>query len=198
MAVIELQYTARTRNTMTEDILINVTPFETRVALVEQGAVQELHIERSIQRGHVGNIYLGKVVRVLPGMQSAFVDIGLERAAFIHVADLRQNRSERSQGLPVTPIEKLLFEGQFLMVQVIKDPLGTKGARLSTHISIAGRMLVYLPFEPHIGISQRIDSESERIQLRERVARLMTDDESGGFIVRTQAEGATDEELAAD
>src|SRR5690554_759122 len=131
-------------------------------------------------------------------MQSAFVDIGLDRAAFIHVADLRQNRSERSQGLTVTPIEKLLFEGQFLMVQVIKDPLGTKGARLSTHISIAGRMLVYLPFEPHIGISQRIDSESERIQLRERVARLMTDDESGGFIVRTQAEGATDEELAAD
>ncbi len=186
------------KSPMTEDILINVTPFETRVALVEQGAVQELHIERSIQRGHVGNIYLGKVVRVLPGMQSAFVDIGLERAAFIHVADLRQNRSERSQGLPVTPIEKLLFEGQFLMVQVIKDPLGTKGARLSTHISIAGRMLVYLPFEPHIGISQRIDSESERIQLRERVARLMTDDESGGFIVRTQAEGATDEELAAD
>src|SRR5690554_2873654 len=99
MAVIKLQYTARTRNTMTEDILINVTPFETRVALVEQGAVQELHIERSIQRGHVGNLYLGKVVRVLPGMQSAFVDIGLERAAFIHVADLRQNRSERSKGI---------------------------------------------------------------------------------------------------
>lgn len=183
---------------MTEDILINVTPFETRVALVEQGAVQELHIERSIQRGHVGNLYLGKIVRVLPGMQSAFVDIGLERAAFIHVADLRQNRSERSQGLPITPIEKLLFEGQPIMVQVIKDPLGSKGARLSTQISIAGRMLVYLPFDPHIGISQRIDSEVERNQLRERVGRLMTEDETGGFIVRTQAEGATDEELAAD
>lgn len=183
---------------MTEDILINVTPFETRVALVEQGAVQELHIERSIQRGHVGNLYLGKVVRVLPGMQSAFVDIGLERAAFIHVADLRQNRSERSKGVPATPIEKLLFEGQSIMVQVIKDPLGTKGARLSTQISIAGRMLVFLPHEPHVGISQRIDSEAERNRLRERVTQLMDEGPSGGFIVRTQAEGATDEELEAD
>lgn len=183
---------------MTEDILINVTPFETRVALVEQGAVQELHIERSIQRGHVGNLYLGKIVRVLPGMQSAFVDIGLDRAAFIHVADLRQNRSERSKGLPITPIEKLLFEGQPIMVQVIKDPLGTKGARLSTQISIAGRMLVYLPFDPHVGISQRIDSEADRHTLRERVMRFMTEDETGGFIVRTQAEGASDDELQAD
>ena len=183
---------------MTEDILINVTPFETRVALVEHGAVQELHIERSIQRGHVGNLYLGKVVRVLPGMQSAFVDIGLERAAFIHVADLRQNRSERSKGLPATPIEKLLFEGQSIMVQVIKDPLGTKGARLSTQISIAGRMLVYLPFEPHVGVSQKIDSEADRHRLRERMMKFMTEKDTGGFIVRTQAEGATDEELEAD
>jgi len=183
---------------MTEDILINVTPFETRVALIEQGAVQELHIERSIQRGHVGNICLGKIVRVLPGMQSAFVDVGLERAAFIHVADLRQNRSERNNGGVVTPIEKLLFEGQSLMVQVIKDPLGTKGARLSTQISIAGRMLVYLPHEPHIGISQKIESEQERTQLRERVQNLMPEDEAGGYIVRTQAEIATDDELRAD
>lgn len=183
---------------MTEDILINVTPFETRVALVEQGSVQELHIERSIQRGHVGNLYLGKVVRVLPGMQSAFVDIGLERAAFIHVADLRQNRSERSNGTAITPIEKLIFEGQSLMVQVIKDPLGTKGARLSTQISIAGRMLVYLPYDPHVGISQKIESEKDRTLLRERVLSFMTKEESGGFIVRTQAEGATDEELQVD
>ncbi len=127
---------------MTEDILINVTPFETRVAIIAQGAAQELHIERSIQRGQVGNLYLGKVVRVLPGMQSAFIDIGLERAAFIHVGDLRQNRMERGANASPTPIEKLLFEGQSLMVQVIKDPLGSKGARLSTHLSIAGRMLV--------------------------------------------------------
>lgn len=183
---------------MTEDILINVTPFETRVAVVEQGSVQELHIERSIQRGHVGNLCLGKVVRVLPGMQSAFVDIGLDRAAFIHVADLRQNRIERTSGALITPIEKLLFEGQSLMVQVIKDPLGTKGARLSTQISIAGRMLVYLPYDPHVGISQKIESEEDRVSLRERVLSFMPEDESGGFIVRTQAEGATDEELQAD
>lgn len=183
-----------------EDILINVTPFETRVALTTQGIVQELHIERSIQRGHVGNLYLGRVARVLPGMQSAFVDIGLERAAFIHVADLRQNRHARNSGghIPQTPIEKLLFEGQPLLVQVIKDPIGTKGARLSTHISIAGRMLVYLPHEPHIGVSQRIDDEAERNALRERLQALSPDEEGGGYIVRTQAEGATDEQLAAD
>ena len=183
---------------MTEDILINVTPFETRVALVAQGAVQELHLERSIQRGQVGNIYLGKVVRVLPGMQSAFIEIGLERAAFIHIADLRENRSERALGVTPTPIEKLIFEGQSLMVQVIKDSLGTKGARLSTQISIAGRMLVYLPHEPHIGISQKIGSEAERQLLRDRVQALVPSEEKGGFIVRTQAEGASDEELQAD
>ena len=182
---------------MTEDILINVTPFETRVALVALGAIQELHIERSIQRGHVGNIYLGRVVRVLPGMQSAFIDIGLERAAFMHIADLRENRIERSANTNPTPIEKLLFEGQSLMVQVIKDPLGTKGARLSSQISIAGRMLVYLPHDPHIGISQKIGSEAERQALRERLQTLVPADEKGGFIVRTQAEGASDEEILA-
>lgn len=183
---------------MTEDILINVTPFETRVALVAQGAVQELHMERSIQRGKVGNVYLGRVVRVLPGMQSAFIDIGLEKAAFLHIADLRENRQERTLASPPTPIEKLLFEGQSLMVQVIKDPLGTKGARLSTQISIAGRMLVYLPHDPHIGISQKIGSEEDRQILRDRVQALVPPDEKGGFIVRTQAEGATDEEMSAD
>lgn len=183
---------------MTEDILINVTPFETRVALVAHGAVQELHLERATQRGQVGNVYLGKVVRVLPGMQSAFIDIGLERAAFLHIADLRENRQERAQATPPTPIEKLLFEGQSLMVQVIKDPLGTKGARLSTQISIAGRMLVYLPHDPHIGISQKIGSEEDRQILRDRVQALVPPEEKGGFIVRTQAEGASDEELSAD
>jgi ribonuclease G len=183
---------------MTEDILINVTPFETRVALVAHGAVQELHLERATQRGQVGNVYLGKVVRVLPGMQSAFIDIGLEKAAFLHIADLRENRQERAQSTPPTPIEKLLFEGQSLMVQVIKDPLGTKGARLSTQISIAGRMLVYLPHDPHIGISQKIGSEEDRQTLRDRVQALVPIEEKGGFIVRTQAEGASDEELSAD
>lgn len=183
---------------MTEDILINVTPFETRVAIVARGAVQELQLERSTQRGQVGNVYLGKVVRVLPGMQSAFVEIGLERAAFIHIADLRENRSERALGTSPTPIEKLIFEGQSLMVQVIKDPLGTKGARLSTQISIAGRMLVYLPHEPHIGISQKIGSEPDRQALRDRLQALIPLEEKGGFIVRTQAEGANDQELEAD
>ncbi len=183
---------------MTEDILINVTPFETRVALVAQGAVQELHMERAIQRGQVGNIYLGKVVRVLPGMQSAFIDIGLEKAAFLHIADLRENRNARTQNTSPVAIEKLLFEGQSLLTQVIKDPIGTKGARLSTQISIAGRMLVYLPHEPHIGISQKIGSESERQALRDRVQALVPANENGGFIVRTQAELATDDELAAD
>ncbi len=184
---------------MTEDILINVSPYETRVAVVQQGAVQELHIERTSQKGYVGNVYLGKVARVLPGMQSAFIDIGLGRAAFLHIADIRESRHERAHGAhPPTPIEKLLFEGQTLMVQVIKDPIGTKGARLSTQISIAGRMLVFLPYDPHIGISQRIESEAERTLLRDRLQKLISPEDKGGFIVRTQAEDASDEELAAD
>lgn len=185
-------------DTSIEDILINVNAFETRVALVCQGAVQELHLERSHQLGQVGSVRLGTVARVLPGMQSAFIDIGLDRAAFIHIADVRENRHERSAGLPATPIEKLLFEGQTVMVQVIKDPLGTKGARLSTQISLAGRLLVYLPFDPHIGVSQRIESEQERQCLRDRVQRLAPQDCQGGFIVRTQAEQASDEALQTD
>ena len=141
---------------MNEEILINVTPQETRVALVQQGAVQELHVERTLSRGRVGNVYLGKVVRVLPGMQSAFIDIGLERAAFLHVADIWHPRiaGETHSNAPHTPIEKIVFEGQALMVQVVKDPIGTKGARLSTQVSIAGRTLVYLPQEPHIEIGR--------------------------------------------
>jgi ribonuclease G len=123
---------------MNEEILINVTPQETRVALVQQGAVQELHVERTLSRGRVGNVYLGKVVRVLPGMQSAFIDIGLERAAFLHVADIWHPRiaGETHSNAPHTPIEKIVFEGQALMVQVVKDPIGTKGARLSTQVSM--------------------------------------------------------------
>jgi ribonuclease G len=180
---------------MSEDILINVTPQETRVAVIEHGVTQELHIERASARGFVGNIYMGKVVRVLPGMQSAFVDIGGERAAFLHVADIWGNRVNGEPGLP---IERLLNEGQSLMVQVIKDPIGTKGARLSTQISIAGRLLVYLPQESHIGISQRIEDEEERVHLREKLQQLMPSDEKGGFIIRTMAEAASDRELASD
>ena len=148
---------------MPEDILINFTPQETRVAVMNQGAVQELHIERSSSRGLVGNTYVGRIVRILPGMQSAFVDVGLDRTAFLHVADIWESRQQTE---PVRPIERLLFEGQSLVVQVIKDPIGTKGARLSTQISLAGRMLVYLPQDRHIGISQRIEKESDREALR--------------------------------
>ncbi len=182
-----------------QDILINWAPQETRVAVVENGAVQELHIERTLERGLVGNVYLGKVVRVLPGMQSAFIDIGLERAAFLHVADL--NPGPKNGDAPLVPIERQVFEGQTLTVQVIKDAIGTKGARLSTQVSIAGRMLVFLPHDNHIGISQKIGSAELRESLRARVAALAAQDgkeSSGGFILRTNAEEAADEELADD
>ncbi len=181
---------------MSENILINITPQETRVAIIFQGAVQELHIERTMSRGLVGNIYLGKVVRVLPGMQSAFIDIGLERAAFLHVADIWDSRTPENAA-PL-PIEKMLFDGQSIMVQVIKDPIGTKGARLSTQISIAGRMLVFLPQDTHIGISQKIGNEEDREQLRAMVQKLLAPDEKGGFIVRTMAEDASEAELQMD
>ena len=180
---------------MSEEFLINFTPQETRVALMQQGVVQELHIERTGSRGMVGNVYLGRVVRVLPGMQSAFMDIGLERTAFLHVADIWE---DRASGEPAKPIERLLHEGQRVLVQVLKDPIGTKGARLTTQVSIAGRLLVYLPREKHIGISQRIEKESEREALRARLQSLIPVDEPGGFIVRTMAETACDEALSAD
>ncbi len=181
---------------MSENILINITPQETRVAIIFQGAVQELHIERTMSLGLVGNIYLGKVVRVLPGMQSAFIDIGLERAAFLHVADIWDTR--HNDNTPPTPIEKMLFDGQAITVQVIKDPIGTKGARLSTQISIAGRMLVYLPQDSHIGISQKIGNEADREVLRTMVQSLLAPDEKGGFIVRTMAEDASEAEIQMD
>ena len=180
---------------MTEEILINVTPQETRVAVIQQGVVQEVQIERASARGLVGNICMGRVVRVLPGMQSAFIEIGGARAAFLHVADIWGHRQDATDA---KPIEKLLAEGQNLMVQVVKDPLGTKGARLSTQVSIAGRLLVYLPQESHIGISQRIEDEEERLHLREKLQQLLPPDFMGGFIVRTMAETASDRELGAD
>jgi ribonuclease G len=177
---------------MAEEILVNVTPRETRVAVMSAGVVQELLIERSSGRGLVGNIYMGRVARVLPGMQSAFIDVGLERAAFLHVADIWENRE------PGKPIEKILAEGQPILVQVVKDPIGSKGARLSTQISIAGRLLVYLPHDPHIGISQKIEDENGRAQLRDRLKELLPPEEKGGFIVRTLAEDAAEADLAAD
>jgi ribonuclease G len=187
---------------MQQDILINWSPQETRVAVVEHGAVQELHVERTLERGLVGNVYLGKVARVLPGMQSAFIDIGLERAAFLHVADVWRRQPEGEppsfvrNGQPQVPIEKQVFDGQALMVQVIKDPIGSKGARLSTQISIAGRLLVFLPQDDHVGVSQKIPSE-QRDALRLRLQALVGTP-GGGFILRTNGEDASDAELAED
>ena len=183
---------------MSEEFLINFTPQETRVALMQLGAVQELHVERTGGRGIVGNIYLGKVVRVLPGMQSAFVEAGLDRTAFLHVADIWSEKSGEKNGTGHRLIERILAEGETVMVQVLKDPIGSKGARLTTQISLAGRLLVYLPQEHHIGISQKIEDEAGREALRERIQQLVPADEKGGFIVRTMAENATDTELAAD
>ena len=199
---------------MQQDILINWSPQETRVAIVENGAVQELHVERTLERGLVGNVYLGKVARVLPGMQSAFIDIGLERAAFLHVADVWHRPREGEppvaarNGQPPVPIEKQVFEGQALMVQVIKDPIGTKGARLSTQISIAGRLLVFLPQDNHIGVSQKIPGDL-RDALRARLQVLIEaaaaaehpgapPGPTGGFILRTNGEDSSDAELAED
>lgn len=179
---------------MKEQILVNVTPRETRVAAITDGVVQDLHIERSAQRGIVGNIYLGVVKRVLPGMQSAFIEIGLERAAFLHIADVIEQRQHPNEP---QRIERIVHEGQTVLVQVIKDPIGTKGARLSTQISIAGRFLVLLPQESHIGISQRIEDDGDREQLRTRLGKLV-EGAHQGYIIRTSAEHATDEELKAD
>jgi ribonuclease G len=178
---------------VSKEILVNVTPQETRVAVLEQGVVQELHIERASSLGLVGNIYKGEVVRVLPGMQSAFVEIGLPRAAFLHVAELLEFGADQGR-----PIQELLHPGQTLMVQVIKEPIGSKGARLTTQLSIAGRFLVYLPEQHHIGVSQRIEDEAEREALRNRLLGLLPADSSGGYIIRTLAETATDAELLAD
>ena len=179
---------------MNEEILINFSPMETRVAVIENGMLQEVHVERNDKRGIVGNIYLGKVVRVLPGMQAAFVDIGLEKAAFIHAGDIEDSAKEQ-------PISTLLREGQSIMVQVIKDPIGSKGARLTTQISVASRFLVYMPGAKHVGVSQRIEDEDERNRIREVVEKEI--DPNGphaddGFILRTVAEGVLPHGLQED
>ncbi len=178
-----------------ETILVNITPQETRVATLENDTVCELHIERNSHRGLVGNIYLGTVKRVLPGMQSAFIDIGLERAAFLHIVDVFENRQHPSQELR---IEQVVFDGQTVLVQVIKDPINSKGARLSTQISLAGRFLVHLPQDEHIGISQRIENEAERLSLKSRMESLIPSDACHGYIIRTSAEDASDADLKAD
>jgi ribonuclease G len=180
---------------MSEEILINVTPPETRVAIIENGMVQEILVERNKKRGLVGNIYKGSVCRVLPGMQAAFVEVGLERAAFLHASDI----AVVGPGEAVPDITELVKSGTDLVVQVVKDPLGSKGARLTTHLSIPSRFLVYLPRETTIGISQKIEDEGERTRLRELLATFAREENlKGGFIARTAAEGSDEMALRAD
>lgn len=196
---------------MAAEILINVRPQETRVAYVESGVLTDLKIERKTSPTLVGSIHRGKVIRVLPGMQAAFVDIGLDKAAFLYVGDIREDfdesmiDGERDDELlteddelrtaPKTPIQDLIKEGQLILVQVAKDPIGTKGARLTTHISLPGRFTVYLPTVKHLGISRRIESEEERERLKNLVQKI---NPSGGVIVRTAGDGATEDNLKAD
>jgi ribonuclease G len=189
---------------MSEEILINITPRETRVAMVENGVLNEIFIERASRRGLVGNIYLGRVSRVLPGMQAAFIDIDLERTAFLHASDIVPRTSSNGNGNggekheTTADIQKLVHQGQDLLVQVVKDPLGTKGARLTTHLSVAARFLVFMPGEEHIGVSQKIETEDERNRLRDLVSSLAEEFGQGGYIVRTVAEGVTEQELRSD
>lgn len=181
---------------MTEDILLNISPTETRVAVVENGIVQEVLVERAFSRGIVGNIYKGRVLRVLPGMQAAFVDIGLDRAAFIHAGDI----SGRDEETPES-ITSLLHESQSLIIQVTKDPIGSKGARLATQLSIPSRYLVYMPHIAHVGVSLKIEDDTERERLKALVEQAMLDEgmpDGSGFILRTAAEGAGVEEVIAD
>ena len=184
---------------MSEEILINVTPQETRVAIVENGVLQEVYIERTRSRGIVGNIYKGKVVRILPGMQAAFVDIGLERTAFLHASDVRPASAPENGAGTAPPIHELLRDGQEIVVQVVKDPLGTKGARLTMQITLPARYLVYLPDSKHIGISQKIGDEATRERLRALVKSALGEGaEEGGYILRTLAESASEDEIETD
>lgn len=186
------------------EIIINVSPEETRVGLLESGNhLAELYIERKKDASLVGNIFKGRIVKILPGMQSAFVDIGLERAAFLHVADIHSGFDYSIFGEDIEntfnfdrPIEDILKEGQDVFVQVSKDPIGTKGARVTSYITIPGRYLVLMPDVEHIGISRRIEGEEERARLKELIVSLKPD--NFGFIVRTASEGCTEEELRKD
>lgn len=184
---------------MSEELLINVTPQETRVAYVENGVLQEVHIERARRRGLVGNVYKGRVSRVLPGMQAAFLEIGLERTAFLHANDIVQSAADReANGAQPNTIMELLSEGQEVLVQVVKDPMGSKGARLTTQISIPSRYLVYMPGADHIGVSQKIEDEDERQRLKAIIARHAGEFDPGGYILRTVAEGVSEEALVND
>jgi len=183
--------------TISKEILVNITPQETRVAILENGMVHEIYIERRRSKGLVGNIYKGRVARVLPGMEAAFIELGLERAAFLHVSDVAQAR-QNGNGGGMPHISQVLREGQELLVQVIKDPLGTKGARLTTNITIPSRYLVFMPNSSNVGVSSRIESDEERERLRNM---LLSQDERAkdtGYIIRTAAEIATTESISSD
>lgn len=182
-----------------EEILINVTPSEVRAALLENGVLQEVHIERAARRGSVSNIYKGRVSRVLPGMQAAFIDIGLERTGFLHVSDIAARNNNGAEGGDSPTIQDLVKEGEGLAVQVVKDPLGNKGARLTTFITLPSRHLVLLPSGDGVGVSARIEDEQERERLRHMVEGLLEEHSlTCGVIVRTVAEGAELEPMRAD
>lgn len=187
---------------MAEEIIISVSPHESRVAVVEQGLLQEIFIERFHTPGTVGNIYKGKVVRILPGLQSAFVAIGQERAAFMHITDLVDTheavREERDSSFEYPPIVELLHDGEEIDVQVTKEPIGTKGARITARISLASRYLVYLPDTRHVGVSRRIAGEEERDRLRNLLISIQGHNGPGGFIVRTASEGVSEKEIEKD
>ena len=189
---------------MSIEILVNVAPRETRAAILENGVVQELHIERISRRGLVSNLYKGRVSRVLPGMQAAFVEIGLERTAFLHAADIARSASEDTvlsapaAPEPVEDIRRLVNAGDDILVQVIKDPIGTKGARLTTFIALPSRYLVYMPRGEAVGVSARIEDEAERTRLKSLLAQLAAEGAGGGYIVRTAAQGAAAESLRED
>jgi ribonuclease G len=187
---------------MSTEILVNVAPRETRAAILENGVVQELHIERTSRRGLVSNLYKGRVSRVLPGMQAAFVEIGLQRTAFLHAADIVAKSDDTLLGAPgsaaAEDIRRLLNAGDDILVQVIKDPIGTKGARLTTFIALPSRYLVYMPRGQAIGVSSRIEDEGERARLKGVLTALAQGVAEGGYIIRTAAQGATAEHLRED
>ncbi|MFN3479291.1 MAG: ribonuclease E/G, partial [Thermodesulfovibrionales bacterium] len=199
---------------MNSEILINVTREERRVALLEGGQVVELYVERKRDASLVGNIYKGRVVKILPGMQSAFIDIGLEKAAFLYVADIKTDvedytsliEDEESSSIDAIEvskkgrqdlsIEEIIQEGQEMLVQVSKDPIGTKGARVTTYVTLPGRYLVLMPGVEHVGISRRISDEAERTRLKSIVEILRP--KGYGMIIRTASEGCTEEEIRKD
>nr|MBI3613682.1 Rne/Rng family ribonuclease [Nitrospirota bacterium] len=198
---------------MALEIAISMTREETRAAVLDNRVVTELYVDRAKHKDFVGNIYKGKVVKVLPGMQAAFVDIGLEKAAFMHVSDLSgeaepgdtlvdNEEDDKGPEMPrprrqgSKPIEQLLNEGQELMVQISKGPIGTKGPRVTTYVSLPGRYLVFMPNVEHIGVSRRIPKDEERARLKEIMKRVRHP--GSGYIVRTVSEGVKEEELRSD